>query len=110
MPFLQMIIDIMGYHFYCASPTVRCQLQHGEAELPIVDFFQLRHGMGLTMLVHHDTPLPSEDSWEEDEAIDLLQRSMSRMKLSLEASITSWRCLADEPCTAFQRGGVHAVA
>ena len=85
--FMQMIIDIMGYQFYCASPTVRCQLQHGEAELPIVDFFQLRHGMGLAMFVHHDTPLPSDDSWEEDEAIDLLQRSTSRMKLSLEASI-----------------------
>lgn len=94
--FLQTIIDIMGYHFYCASPTVRCQLQHGEAELPMVDFFQLRHGMGLTMFVHHDTPLPSNDSWEEDEAIDLLQRSTLRTKLSLEASIPAHPCDASQ--------------
>ena len=86
--FLQMIIDIMGYHHYCASTSVRCQLHYGAVALPLVDFFPLRHGMGLTLEVHHDTPRPSEGSWDdEDEAIDLLQRTSSRKTLTLEEII-----------------------
>ena len=44
--------------------------------------------MGLTMEVNHDTPRPSEGSWDdEDDAIDLLQRTSFRTTLSLEETI-----------------------
>ena len=53
--FLQMIIDIMGYHHYCASSSVRCQLHHGAVELPLVSL-----GRFLPIATRHGTDHGSE--------------------------------------------------